>query len=135
LRRDPVNAHAVCRPAADPSPREVTADQRNLAEQLTRQTDSILAALARTIELERQRIGMPGVGHPKDGDHQDRCGDAMALSFPPDHPQPIFGRIRPLLEKGCGVQRIARELHLPEAEVDMAINLHGFQTRSQEGDA
>lgn len=101
------------------SPSEI--EHRALMFLMTRKTDAVLAALARTIEEERQKLGGV-VRNPSMRAALDAAGasDPSAVSRTPS----IADRILPLIRQGMTEAAIARSLHVPEAEVTMVKRLH-----------
>jgi hypothetical protein len=96
-------------------------EHRALMFLMTQRTDSILAALADTIEQERQKLGgvvrKPSMTEAVDGLPSAAETVATHRSSPHD-------RILPMANDGVAVATIARQLQLPEAEVCMVMRLN-----------
>lgn len=88
---------------------------------MTQKTESMLAALAQTIERERQKLGVV-VRNPSMREVLD--------AFPPKEPSvsdshpSAYERILPMAQTGMPVSTIARQLQLPEAEICMVMRLN-----------
>ncbi|BBO66778.1 hypothetical protein DSCA_07080 [Desulfosarcina alkanivorans] len=88
---------------------------------MTQKTDSMLAALAATIEQERQKLGV-AVRNPS----VDEAIDAVqpeAMPAPAQRQTP-YDQILPMVRNGMTVSTIARQLALPEAEISMVMRLN-----------
>ncbi len=109
--------HAVSNPC-DP---EHDIQHRALMFLMAQKTDSMLAALAGTIEQERQKLGAvvrkPSMTEALDS-FQD---DAVAGS---DDSQNPHAQIIPMVRNGITVSTIARRLELPEAEVSLVMQMN-----------
>ena len=113
-KRDPHHSRTVFQE----SPTDI--EHRALMFLMTQKTDSVLAALARTIDEERQKLGVavrnPTIGEPVDG--------INTQAYRPEaHARPDIERILPLARKGMSEAAIARRLKLPETEVQMVLRL------------
>lgn len=100
--------------------REHDIQHRALMFLMNQKTDAMLAALAQTIEKERQKLGTvvrkPSVDEPLDA----LPAESKSVSA---HPPSSCDRILPLVRSGMGVSTIARQLQLPEAEISMVVRL------------
>lgn len=96
-------------------------EHRALMFLMTQKTDSVLAALARTIEDERQKLGVD-VRNPS----MTAAVDAFQPEAIPvsDHRQSPYDQILPMANNGIAVATIARQLQLPEAQVSMVMRLN-----------
>ena len=96
-------------------------EHRALMFLMTQKTDSVLAALARTIEQERQKLGgvvrKPSMTEAMDA--FQAAAKPVATHRPSSHDQ-----ILPMAHDGIAVAKIARQLQLPEAEVCMIMRLN-----------
>lgn len=96
-------------------------EHRALMFLMTQKTDSVLAAMSNTIAQERQKLGVI-VRNPSMSEAVDAFqADAMpinGLRCPP------YDRILPMAHDGIAMVKIARQLQLPEAEVDMVLRLN-----------
>lgn len=88
---------------------------------MTQKTDTILAALARTITQERQKLGTI-VRNPSMTEAVNAYA-AAAISGADDRQTP-YDRILPMAQNGIAVERIARQLQLPEAEVSLVMRVN-----------
>lgn len=96
-------------------------EHRALMFLMTQKTDSVLVALARTIEKERQKLGVD-VRNPSMTQAIDAF-QAQALQVSHKRPSP-YDRILPMADNGIAVAKIARHLQLPEAEVSIVMRLN-----------
>lgn len=88
---------------------------------MTQKTDAVLAALSRTIEQERQKLGV-AVSNPSLGSAVDPYRtDTTQIE---NSSRSVFDRILPMAREGMPEGAIARKLHLPETEVAMVMRLH-----------
>ena len=95
-------------------------EHRVLMYLMTQKTESLLAALAKTIEQERQKLGVI-VRNPT---LAAAAGAATTQASPAEADRQTAGaRILTLAEKGNDVSGIARRLNLYEEEVDMVVRL------------
>ncbi|WP_319525254.1 hypothetical protein [uncultured Desulfosarcina sp.] len=96
-------------------------EHRALMFLMAQKTDSVLAALARAIDQERQKLGGV-VRNPS----MAEALDAMQAAAPSTagNPEPDYERVMPMAHRGMDVADIARRLHLPEAEVCMVMRLN-----------
>jgi hypothetical protein len=106
---------------ADAAGRDHDPDHRALMLLMTQKTDSVLAALARTIEAERQKLGIV-VRKPSTGETIE-ASQAPEVHGCENGPPP-HDRILPMAGSGVGVAAIARQLRLPEAEVAAVVRLN-----------
>ncbi|MGD9309449.1 MAG: hypothetical protein PVG51_09940 [Desulfosarcina sp.] len=95
-------------------------EHRALVFLMTQKTDALLAALARTIELERQKLG--GIVRNPSIAGVVNTPQADVMPEPMNHPSP-YDQILPMARNGAGAADIARQLDLPEAEVSMVMRL------------
>ena len=94
-------------------------EHRALMFLMTQKTEAMLAALARTIEQERQKLG--GVINPSMAGPIDALrDDAIAV---PDNDKANYDQVLPMARQGMAASAIPRELHLPEAEVSMIMRM------------
>lgn len=105
----------------DASRRQHDIEHRALMFLMAQKTDSVLAALARTIEKERQKLGTD-VRKPS----MNEAIDAIQVEMPPvlDPERSAYEQVLPLAHNGLGVAAIARQLKLPEAEVGMVMRIN-----------
>jgi DNA-binding NarL/FixJ family response regulator len=116
--------YSQCGPTHDdayPTSQDHDAQHRALVYLLNQKTDSILAALARTIEQERQKLGVV-VRNPS-------MAQAIDALQPPEKEASEDShlsneRILTMAADGISVATIARQLHVPEAEVSMVVRLN-----------
>jgi hypothetical protein len=88
---------------------------------MAQKTDSVLAALARTLEQERQKLGSV-VRKPSMPEAIDALqAAAIPVSI---NRQATYDQILPMAHQGIAVATIARQLQLPEAEVSMVMQLN-----------
>jgi hypothetical protein len=106
---------------AEPLGRDHDAQHQALLYLMTRKTDSVLAALAQTIETERQKLGM--VVRKPSTDAVSDTSPAPAPTVSEDSPSP-HERILPMAGSGVSVAAIARQLQLSEAEVATMVRLN-----------
>jgi hypothetical protein len=97
-------------------------EHRVLIFLMAQQTESILAALARTIDEERQKLGRvvrkPTISRAMVDDHAEKShGSERRDSAPYEH-------ILPMARKGISSPMIARQLQLPESEISLFLRLH-----------
>jgi hypothetical protein len=95
-------------------------EHRALMFLMARQTDSVLATLARAIDQERQKLGGV-VRNPSMSEALDAMQAAGSSAEPS---RPNYGEVIPMARGGMNVADIARQLRLPEAEVDMVMRLN-----------
>jgi len=105
----------------DPSCRDHDVEHRALMFLMAQRTDSVLAALARTIEQERQKLGAV-VRKPS----MTEAMDAFQTAAKPvaTHRPSSDDQILPMANDGMAATTIARQLQLPEAEVCMVMRLN-----------
>jgi hypothetical protein len=102
-------------------PQDHDIQHRALVYLMTQKTDSVLAALARTIEQERQKLGV-AVRNPSITEAVDAFEKAAIPG--PDHRQPPYDQVLPMVHSGIAVAKIACQLQLPEAEVALVMRLN-----------
>lgn len=95
-------------------------EHRALMFLMTQKTDSVLAALARTIDEERQKLGVV-VRNPTMGEQVD--GLMMEAHRDEPNARSDIERVLPLAREGVPEAAIARRLNLPESEVQMVLRL------------
>jgi hypothetical protein len=88
---------------------------------MTQKTDSMLAALAGTIEQERQKLGAV-VRKPSMTEALDAF-QAESVAGCDDEAE-AHSRIMPMARNGKTVSTIARRLDLPEAEVSLVLQMN-----------
>jgi hypothetical protein len=95
-------------------------EHRALMFVMDQKTDSFLAALAQTIERERQKLGVvvrkPSMTNAMDADQ----APLVKLS---ERLQSAYGQVLPLAKNGTPIEAIARQLDLSEAEVTLVMRL------------
>ncbi len=95
-------------------------EHRALMFVVDQKLDSILGSLARTIDKERQNLGVV-VRKPS------ACEDVEAEPTAPvklsDRLQTAYEQVLPLAENGTSIKTIARRLDLSEAEVSLVMRL------------
>jgi len=116
---DPANR--LDRKIVDSTCRDHDIEHRALMFLMTQKTDSVLAALARTIEQERQKLGGV-VRKPSMAETIDAL-PAADLTVETNRSS-AHDRIIPMANAGVAVPAIARQLQLPEAEVCMVMRLN-----------
>jgi len=96
-------------------------EHRALMFLMAQKTDSVLAALARTLEQERQKLGNI-VRNPS----MPEAIDALQAATMPvsTNGRSTYDQIMPMAHEGIAVATIARQLQLPEAEVSMVMQLN-----------
>lgn len=96
-------------------------EHRALMFLMAQKTDSVLAALALTIEQERQKLGVV-VRNPS----MTAAMDAFQSQAMPtaENRQSRYERIVPMAHSGMEATHIARQLQLPEAEVSLVLRLN-----------
>jgi len=96
-------------------------EHRVLMYLMSQRTDTILAALANTIEQERQKLGAivrkPSISHRID----------PSLSAAASDCRPRTDQILAMTQRGVAIPSIARHLEMNEDEVAMVIRLDGAQ--------
>ena len=115
--------HMKSQPAAD-APIHADAMQdsehRALMFLMNQKTDSMLAALAKTIEQERQKLGVvvrkPSIPIEIDTHHEK-------AAIPSEGSQRAYDQVLPLASAGTPIETIARQLDLSEAEVSLVVRL------------
>jgi hypothetical protein len=105
-------------PPSVPQPNEMPT--QDLTEMMKQQTDSMLAALARTIDQERQKLGMI-VRNPS----IDAAIEPAPVPEAPvsDTNRGPYERVVPMAGDGVDIQTIARRLNMSESEVSMVLRL------------
>ncbi len=120
LQAVPASRELSAEPKSVPSHvREI--DPRAVMVMVTRKTDSLLAALARTIEQERQKLGI-AVRDPS----IIAALDPIWATAPPSGGgrRADVERIVVMAREGVPVATIARRLQLPEAKVALVMRLN-----------
>ena len=96
------------------------AEHRALMYMMQQKTDSMLVELSRTIQRERQKLGV-NVRNPSISDETgSNSGPAPGRSVPR---QAVYAQVLPLAQNGTSVAAIARQLALSEAEVSLIVRL------------
>ena len=96
-------------------------EHRALMFLMTQKTESVLAALARTIEQERQKLGAVVIKPSMAETNDARQASALPVSA---SPLSTYDQVLPMANDGMAVATIARQLRLPEAEVSMVMRLN-----------
>ena len=96
-------------------------EHRALMFLMNQKTDAVLAALSRTIEQERQKLG--GIVRNPSMAMAIDAFQAEAMSSKAMQPS-AHDQIQPLARTGMAVDAIARQLRLPEDEVSMVVRLN-----------
>ena len=120
-RKSPEPGNAIDSELFNSSCRDRDIEHRALMFLMAQKTDSVLAALARTLEQERQKLGSV-VRKPS----MPEAIDALQAAATPVsiHRQATYDQILPMAHQGITVATIARQLQLPEAEVSMVMQLN-----------
>ena len=87
-------------------------EHRALMFLMTQKTEAMLAALASTIEQERQKLGGIVINPSMAGTVDALREGAIAV---PDNDKTIYDQVLPMAHQGMAVSAISRKLHLPEA--------------------
>lgn len=96
-------------------------EHRALIYLMTQKTDSVLAALTRTIEQERKKLGVVDFN------------SSSTKSFDLTNPRldndvgkrsSVYDQIMPLVRQGFDSSKISHQLALPENEISMVMRLH-----------
>jgi hypothetical protein len=120
-RNNPETLSGLDRATVDTACRDHDIDHRALMFLMAQKTDSVLAALARTIKQERQKLG--GVVRKPSIDEAVDAFQAASIPVSTNH-QSSYDQILPMAHDGVAVATIARQLQLPEAEVCMVMRLN-----------
>ena len=120
-RKNPDPANRLDQENVDSTCRDHDIEHRALMFLMTQKTDSVLAALAHTIEQERQKLGGV-VRKPSMTEAIDALPEATATVA--TNRVSCYDRIVPMANGGVAVATIARQLQLPEAEVCMVMRLN-----------
>ena len=101
--------------------RRTNAENQALMFLMTQKTDSVLAALSRTIEQERQKLGIA-----VSNSSQEKAAAACRIDTTQAENTSRSGLdcILPMARQGMSEGAIARQLHLPETEVAMVMRFH-----------
>ncbi|MFO7644678.1 MAG: hypothetical protein R6W95_09875 [Desulfosarcina sp.] len=120
LQAVPASRGLSAEPDSVPS-NEREIDPRALMVMVTRKTDTLLAALARTIDQERQKLGI-AVRDPS----ITAALDPVWATAPPsgDGRRADVDQIVVMAREGVPAAMIARRLQLPEAQVAMVMRLN-----------
>ena len=120
-RKSPEQGDGVNSALFNSSSREGDIEHRALMFLMAQKTDSVLAALARTLEQERQKLG----GVVRKPSMTDAI-DALQAEVNPasTHRHSPYDQILPMAHDGIGPTNIARQLQLPEAEVSLVMRLN-----------
>lgn len=95
-------------------------EHRTLMFLMNQKTDSMLAAIAKTIEQERQKLGVV-VRKPSIPEEIDTPHEKVAIRS--GSSQRAYDPVLPLASAGTSIETIARQLNLSEAEVSLVIRL------------
>ena len=120
-RKSPQTASELDRATFNTTCRDHDVEHRALMFLMAQKTDSILAALARTIMQERQKLGGV-VRNPSNVEAVETFQPAAVPVSTSD--QSSYDQILPMAHEGIAVATIARQLQLPEAEVCMVMRLN-----------
>jgi hypothetical protein len=120
-RKSPEQGDGVKSALLNSSSREHDIEHRALMFLMAQKTDSVLAAIARTLEQERQKLGGV-VRKPSMTDAIDALQAEVNPASP--HPPSSYDRILPMAHDGIAATNIARQLQLPEAEVSLVMRLN-----------
>jgi hypothetical protein len=106
-----------------PQPTIVQRDIENRALMflMSQKTDSMLAALSKTIEQERQKLGVV-VRNPSMTEGIDACEEPMPDIS--DRPPTDYEQILQMAQNGMNTSTIAGRLRLSEAEVSLVMRLN-----------
>lgn len=96
-------------------------ENRALMFLMSQKTDSMLAALAKTIEQERQKLGVV-VRNPSMTEGIDAC--EVPTPDVSDRLQTEYEQILPMAQNGMNTSTIADRLRLSEAEVSLVMRLN-----------
>jgi hypothetical protein len=96
-------------------------ENRALMFLMSQKTDSMLAALSKTIEQERQKLGVV-VRNPSMAEEIDACEEPMPDIS--DRPPTDYEQILPMAQNGMNTSTIAGRLRLSEAEVSLVMRLN-----------
>lgn len=120
-RKNPDPANRLDQEIVDSTCRDHDIEHRALMFLMAQKTDSVLAALAHTIEQERQKLG--GVVRKPSMTEAIDALPAAAVTVATNRSS-SYDRILPMANDGVAVATIARQLQLPEAEVCMVMRLN-----------
>ena len=115
--------HHECKPDAVQNTTTTQRDIENRALMflMSQKTDSMLSALARTIEQERQKLDLvvrnPSMTEEIDT-HEEPTPEITSS------PQTAYEQILPMAQDGINASAIARRLQLSEAEVSFVMRLN-----------
>jgi hypothetical protein len=98
-------------------------EHRALVYLMTQKTDSVLAALAKTIEEERVKLG---VAKRVPAGNDSNCTHTWRGSLGEEDPRSLNDRVLSLAQEGATISKIARHLVLPENEVSMVLRLNSM---------
>ena len=121
FRKRSGNANGLDCTTFNSSCRDHDIEHRALMFLMTEKTDSVLAALAHTIEQERQKL--VGVVRKPSMDVAMDASPAASAPVSTSH-RSSYDRILLLARNGIAVATIARQLQLPETEVSMVMRLN-----------
>lgn len=119
LQAVPASRGLSAEPDSVPS-HEREIDPRALMVMVTRKTDTLLAALARTIDQERQKLGIA----VRDPSITAALDPVWATAPPSGDGRRADDQIVVMAREGVPVAMIARRLQLPEARVAMVMRLN-----------
>ncbi len=121
VRKSPETESELDRAGCNTICRDQDVEHRALMFLMAQKTDSVLAALASTIEQERQKLG--GVVRKPSMDGAVDKFQAAAIAVSTNH-HPSYDQILPMAHEGIAVATIARQLQLSEGEVSMVMRLN-----------
>jgi hypothetical protein len=120
-RKSPEPANRLNNAMVNDFPRDQDVEHQELMFLMSQKTDSVLAALARTIEQERQKLG----GFVRKPSMTEAIDAFQAAAVPAaTHRPPSYDQILPLAQNGMAVATIAHQLQLPKEEVSMIMRLN-----------
>jgi hypothetical protein len=120
-RKSTESANRLDNVIVNSSCRDHDIEHRALMFLMTQKTDSVLAALTRTIEEERQKLG--GIVRKPSMTEAIDAFQAAAIPVATNRPS-AYDQILPMSNEGVAVANIARQLQLPESEVSMVMRLN-----------
>ena len=120
-RKSTESANRLDNVIVNSSCRDHDIEHRALMFLMTQKTDSVLAALTRTIEQERQKLG--GIVRKPSMTEATDALQAAARPVATNRPS-AYDQILPMSNEGVAVANIARQLQLPESEVSMVMRLN-----------
>jgi hypothetical protein len=120
-RKSPKRGNGLNSALFNSSSRNHDIEHRALMFLMAQKTDSVLAALASTLDQERQKLG----GVVRKPSMTDAIDALQAEVNPaPTQRHSSYDQILPMAHDGIAVANIARQLELPEAEVSLVMRLN-----------